>query len=344
MMKRFYAILGLLNLVFLSWACNGEKVSETEEPNIFCTIEKIDFVSNTTAEVFAHASYGGLANSFVVKPSLDQNHISHVRLFCSENPEFADIVSGADVPLSFESNQGFSGDMFVRLKGLAPGVQYYCVAAFDYDATTYYSPVVSFETTNRYIPDGAVDLGTPVLWASCNLGARTPEERGGYYAWGETKEKESYDWESFKWKDSSSLQRFYPDFSAERPFWSWDDAAQAALGGYWRIPTGEDFSQLLRTSFLTFQQETRGGVLGYKIENPHTEQSIFLPMCGVKECMELLDNRGGEPFSAYLSSMLGDWQHCFYLELSRAIVLADLPLTLSCGFPVRPVYDDSKAL
>ncbi len=39
-----------------------------------------------------------------------------------------------------------------------------------------------------------VDLGLPsgILWAKYNVGANSPEEYGGYYAWGETEEKESY--------------------------------------------------------------------------------------------------------------------------------------------------------
>ena len=41
-----------------------------------------------------------------------------------------------------------------------------------------------------------VDLGLPsgTLWATCNLGADTPEDYGDYFAWGETAHKEIYDW------------------------------------------------------------------------------------------------------------------------------------------------------
>ena len=37
-----------------------------------------------------------------------------------------------------------------------------------------------------------VDLGLSVYWASCNLGAESPEEFGNYYAWGETSPKSKY--------------------------------------------------------------------------------------------------------------------------------------------------------
>ncbi len=50
----------------------------------------------------------------------------------------------------------------------------------------------------------AVDLGLPsgLLWATCNVGATTPEEYGDYFAWGETKPKSYYGWNNegeYKW-------------------------------------------------------------------------------------------------------------------------------------------------
>ncbi|MBR5067900.1 MAG: hypothetical protein IKX25_00720 [Bacteroidales bacterium] len=39
-----------------------------------------------------------------------------------------------------------------------------------------------------------IDLGLPsgTKWASWNIGASASEEYGGYYAWGETEEKDYY--------------------------------------------------------------------------------------------------------------------------------------------------------
>ena len=41
-----------------------------------------------------------------------------------------------------------------------------------------------------------VDLGLPsgTLWATCNVGADTPEGYGDYFAWGETELKDYYEW------------------------------------------------------------------------------------------------------------------------------------------------------
>ena len=45
-----------------------------------------------------------------------------------------------------------------------------------------------------------VDLGLPsgTLWATCNVGANTPEGCGTYFAWGETCPKRLYDWSTYK--------------------------------------------------------------------------------------------------------------------------------------------------
>lgn len=49
-----------------------------------------------------------------------------------------------------------------------------------------------------------VDLGLPsgTLWATCNVGASTPESYGLAFAWGETTQKDTYGYETYKWYDS----------------------------------------------------------------------------------------------------------------------------------------------
>ena len=54
----------------------------------------------------------------------------------------------------------------------------------------------------------AVDLGLSVKWATCNVGAESPEEYGGYYAWGETEEKSSYTLENYNYYDKKIYLTF----------------------------------------------------------------------------------------------------------------------------------------
>ena len=46
-----------------------------------------------------------------------------------------------------------------------------------------------------------VDLGltSGTKWATANIGAKTPQDYGNYYAWGETTTKEVYNWETYKY-------------------------------------------------------------------------------------------------------------------------------------------------
>ena len=45
----------------------------------------------------------------------------------------------------------------------------------------------------------AVDLGLSVKWANMNVGAKTPSGFGSYFAWGETKTKQFFSWNTYTW-------------------------------------------------------------------------------------------------------------------------------------------------
>ncbi len=64
--------------------------------------------------------------------------------------------------------------------------------------------LVAFTANAQSCPDNnhphMIDLGLPsgTKWACCNVGATTPEAYGGYYAWGETEEKDYFDQENYE--------------------------------------------------------------------------------------------------------------------------------------------------
>ena len=100
-----------------------------------------------------------------------------------------------------------------------------------------------------------VDLGLPsgLKWATCNVDATTPEEYGGYYAWGETEEKENYCWNTYKWcNDSlSTLTKYCTDDSYgiivdnKTILDPEDDVAHVKWGGSWRMPTIDEYKELI---------------------------------------------------------------------------------------------------
>ncbi len=135
----------------------------------------------------------------------------------------------------------------------------------------------------------AVDLGLPsgLKWATCNVGADSPEEYGGYYAWGETEEKSDYSWATYKWcKGSSrSMTKYctnssYGTVDNKKTLDPSDDVAHVKWGGSWRMPTYKEFQELLDN--CTWEWTTQGGKKGYKVTSKKNGNSIFLPAAGCR--------------------------------------------------------------
>lgn len=138
------------------------------------------------------------------------------------------------------------------------------------------------------IPD-AVDMGLSVKWGSYNLGASSPDEAGNYVSWGEIDAKWNYSELSYKWYDSElkdntkyrldSKSSYYDNLDTLEPE---DDAAHIHLGGKWRIPSKEEWQELIDN--CTWQNQNylgiSGNVYGYKVISNITGNSIFLPETG----------------------------------------------------------------
>ena len=141
----------------------------------------------------------------------------------------------------------------------------------------------------------AVDLGLSVKWASCNVGATAPEEYGGYYAWGETEEKNSYYESDYLYYNNGSYTNIGSDISGTQY-----DVATVKWGGNWRMPTAAEIDEL--TDNCTWQWTTLNDVNGWRVTGPNGN-SIFLPAAGCRDGQEVY-NQGsnGRYWSSSLSS------------------------------------------
>lgn len=136
-----------------------------------------------------------------------------------------------------------------------------------------------------------VDLGLPsgTLWATCNVGAETPEDYGDYFAWGETLPKDIYDWKSYKYgrffnecyelnkycTDSKyGLNGFVDNLCILDPV---DDVARTYWGADWRMPTREEWEELYRNT--TYTITTLNGVSGC-LFTASNGNNLFLPAAG----------------------------------------------------------------
>lgn len=136
-----------------------------------------------------------------------------------------------------------------------------------------------------------VNLGLPsgTLWATCNVGANSPEEFGDYFAWGETQPKMSYDWSTYKWcngnynkltKYCNSGRYGYNGFTDNLTMLQvGDDAAGQNLNSGWQMPSVDQWNELLRNTTQTWT--TQNGVNGFLITATNG-QSIFLPAAGYR--------------------------------------------------------------
>ena len=134
-------------------------------------------------------------------------------------------------------------------------------------------------------PDGveAVDLGLSVKWANVNMGARKSTDYGSYYAWGETKTKDYYSWDSYIWsRGNSPLLTKYSNNDRKYQLNPADDAARANWGGKWRMPTQAEYDELVNPDNCTWEWTTKDGVNGYKVTGKKTGKSIFLPITGFR--------------------------------------------------------------
>jgi len=139
----------------------------------------------------------------------------------------------------------------------------------------------------------AVDLGLSVKWADMNVGATTPEDYGDYFAWGETKPKEIYNWSTYTWCEGSrtTLTKYCNNNSKgivdnKTSLELADDAARANWGGTWRMPTYDELCEL--NNKCTWTWTTRNYVTGFSVTGPNGN-SIFLPAAGYRSDENLYD-------------------------------------------------------
>ena len=133
-----------------------------------------------------------------------------------------------------------------------------------------------------------VDLGLPSgnLWATCNLGASSPEAYGDYYAWGEVEPKQEYTYPNHKWyKEGAPSLGFtkYNNEDGKLTLEDEDDAVIQKLGNGWRTPTLADFRELTNQKLTTIKKTTLNGVVGYQITSKRNKKSIFIPCAGFKK-------------------------------------------------------------
>ncbi len=172
-----------------------------------------------------------------------------------------------------------------------------------------------------------VDLGLPsgVKWATCNVGASSPEGYGNYYAWGETHTMTEY-----TPGNCSTWEEDLGDISGNVTY----DVARANWGSTWRIPTGAEMVELKNN--CTWEWTSQGGHNGYKVTGPNGN-SIFLPAAGFLDG-SLLYRLGGDGLYWSSTPYESNTHYAYYLYFYSS----NYVWGYNCryyGLSVRPVSD-----
>ena len=129
-----------------------------------------------------------------------------------------------------------------------------------------------------------VDLGLSVKWAKYNVGATTETGYGDYFAWGETtgynegKTNFASDWSNYYFGTQSSFTKYTgSDYTVLQKE---DDAAYAALGGKFRMPTKAEIDALLALSKKWVTNYNGSGINGYTFTG--NGNTLFLPAAGYR--------------------------------------------------------------
>lgn len=137
--------------------------------------------------------------------------------------------------------------------------------------------VYDFEPYRLHKGHEWVDLELPsgLKWATCYVGASSPEDFGDWFSWGETETKEKYEYNNSLTHGLSKLDLESQGYiDSEGNLTPLHDAATANWGGNWRMPTEEEIEEL--TKECIWKWTTKNGVTGYKVIGPNGN-SIFLP-------------------------------------------------------------------
>ena len=135
--------------------------------------------------------------------------------------------------------------------------------------------------TGTHNDKGYVDLGLSVKWATCNVGANSPEEYGDYFAWGETEPKDVYSSNTYKWGEITEIGNIlylkYNRTDNNLVLELEDDAASVNWGGNWRMPTAQEIRELQNN--CTIETVVQNGVEGIIVTGKNGN-SIFIPGIG----------------------------------------------------------------
>ena len=367
-------------------SCGTCTITLTADNNVSgsCTVY-VSTPSVTTNEA-SNVSYGSaVLNGSLSAPRIDDYPRRKTFKYSKTSNTLEGLISSSTTVTASSAD----GDNFsTTISGLEPNTTYYYVAdsyfytyrgSYDYGTENhYYGSVQSFTTPAiPTLPEGLVDLGLSVKWASCNAGADLPEEVGNLYAWGEASPKDSYSWSNYAWfqydnanhilndddEDWYKMTKYGSSYSnANYIMCNWyfsycwvndgktvldleDDAARAEWRGTWRMPTQAECRELIDNCTIEkVKYNNSDGFLFTCTKAGYTDKRLFFPLPSGNMSAGDQDFEEHGTDSSYRGLF---WSSSQYLPFPFCAYAARSvypftnftfgPTTRYSGFPVRPV-------
>ena len=303
---------------FVNWTVNGEEVSTSATYTVTVT-KDVEYIANfITHKVTVTAGEGGTATA-------NKTQVGH----------------NGQVSLTATPNEGYS---FVN----------WTVNGEEVSTSATYTATITADTefkanfVEKFNGHAYVDLALPsgLKWATCNVGATTPEEYGDYFAWGETEPKTTYNWSTYKWcNGSNSTMTKYCEYSNygtvdnKTTLELTDDAARVNWGGTWRMPTKAEYDELRNncTWTYTYQGVSGKGAFGIKVTSKKNGNSIFLPFAGERYNDSLKeDGTDGNYWTSSLNPV--ESHYAYYLTINEDFGFFGNGIRCY-GLPVRAVCE-----
>ena len=128
-----------------------------------------------------------------------------------------------------------------------------------------------------------VDLGLPsgLKWATCNIGASSPEQSGLYFAWGETTGYTTNQITNGERLFTQDVYNAGPAASIETDLTLEQDAANVNMDGKWRMPTKDEYQELIDNCDGVWTDDYNGtGIKGCIFTSKVNGKSVFFPAAG----------------------------------------------------------------
>ena len=222
------------------------------------------------------------------------------------------------------------------------------VAVFATGCTKDLENEASYDVSGSYEGHDYVDLGLPsgTLWATCNVGATTPEGSGDFFAWGETAPKDTYNWSTYKYCEHIEYQYYkmtkycpnsqygYNGFTDDLTILqSEDDAATVNWGSGWCTPTKEQWQELIDNT--TNEWATLNNVSGRVFHGKG--RSLFLPAAGYH--VDAIPDYNIHQGNYWLSSLTNSPEYAWFYHMNAGGHRLD-GYSRYYGYSVRPVHNN----